>query len=316
MSSLANPIASIPKSLSVSVTPQGLVSAFLAGRTPETLRAYQRDLNDFRAFVGTETVELAAAQLIAQAPGDANALCLSYRAHLLERGLKVATVNRRLAALKSLVKLARLVGLCSFFLEIESLPSQPYRDTRGPGRDGFLQLLLLLEGRRDEKALRDRAMLRLMYDLALRRGEVVSLDVEHVSLKERALWVSGKGRRGERQKLTLAPKTRDALCAWLKVRGEETGPLFVSLDPATERARLSGTGLYLVVRELGRKVGLRVRPHGLRHAAITEALELTGGNVRAVQRFSRHKDLRVLCVYDDARQDLAGEVSHLLAQGT
>jgi integrase/recombinase XerC len=239
-----------------------------------------------------------------------------YRAHLLERGLKVATVNRRLAALKSLVKLARLVGLCSFSLEVESLPSEPYRDTRGPGKDGFLQMLELLEGCQEEKARRDRAMLRLMYDLALRRGEVVSLDVEHVQLKEKVLWVSGKGRRGERQKLTLAPKTRDALAAWLMVRGEEPGPLFVNLDNPTHKTRLSGTGLYLVVRELGQKVGLKVRPHGLRHAAITEALELTGGNVRVVQKFSRHKDLRVLCVYDDARQDLAGEVSLLLSQGT
>ena len=56
-----------------------------------------------------------------------------------------------------------------------------------------------------------------------------------------------------------------------------------------------------------------VRPHGLRHAAITEALDLTKGNVRAVQRFSRHRDLRTLTIYDDNRQDLAGEIARQLA---
>ncbi len=55
------------------------------------------------------------------------------------------------------------------------------------------------------------------------------------------------------------------------------------------------------------------RPHGLRHAAITEALDLLGGDVRRVQRFSRHRDVRVLNAYDDNRQDLAGEVARIVA---
>ena len=65
--------------------------------------------------------------------------------------------------------------------------------------------------------------------------------------------------------------------------------------------------------ELGLKAGLTVRPHGLRHLAITSALDLTHGDVRAVQKFSRHKDMRVLNLYDDNRQDLAGDVARLVA---
>jgi integrase/recombinase XerC len=51
----------------------------------------------------------------------------------------------------------------------------------------------------------------------------------------------------------------------------------------------------------------------LRHASITEALDATGGNIRAVQRFSRHKDVRVIERYDDNRQDLAGDVARKVA---
>ncbi len=51
--------------------------------------------------------------------------------------------------------------------------------------------------------------------------------------------------------------------------------------------------------------GFKTTPHGLRHAAITEALDATGGNVRAVQKFSRHRDLLVLNRYDNSRQDMA-----------
>jgi hypothetical protein len=50
-----------------------------------------------------------------------------------------------------------------------------------------------------------------------------------------------------------------------------------------------------------------------RHAAITEALDFTGGNVRAVQKFSRHRDVRVIERYDDNRTDLAGQVARQLA---
>ena len=107
--------------------------------------------------------------------------------------------------------------------------------------------------------------------------------------------------------------TKTALEAWLQARGTEDGRLFVNFDRAGKGGRLTGSAVYFIVRELGTKAGLTVRPHGLRHLAITSALDLTKGNVRAVQKFSRHKDVRVLNIYDDNRQDLAGDVARLVA---
>ena len=80
--------------------------------------------------------------------------------------------------------------------------------------------------------------------------------------------------------------------------GEEPGPLFLNFDRAGKGQRLTGRGLYSMIRKLGESLGIKVWPHGLRHAAITEALDLTNGNLRAVQRFSRHQDVRVLTVID------------------
>ncbi len=113
--------------------------------------------------------------------------------------------------------------------------------------------------------------------------------------------------------LTLPGPTRAALGAWIEVRGEAPGPLFPPLSRTAGTDRLSAGGLYRIVRTLGRRAGVPVRPHGLRHAAITEALTLMGGDVRAVARYSRHRDLRVLTLYDDARTDLAGEVAARVA---
>jgi integrase/recombinase XerC len=97
--------------------------------------------------------------------------------------------------------------------------------------------------------------------------------------------------------------------------GEQPGPLFRSLDRARKGSgRLTGSGIYALIRGLGASAGIKVWPHGLRHAAITEALDRTGGDVRAVQRFSRHRDLRALQRYDDNRADLAGDVARQVAE--
>ncbi len=290
-----------------------LAAAFLAGRSPQTLRAYRKDLDDFRAFAGAATADAAARRLLAGGNGPANALALAYRADLVGRGLAPATVNRRLAALRSLVKLARTLGLVPWALDVEGVRSEPYRDTAGPGLGGVRRLLARLDGRRDPAALRDRAIVRLLFDLGLRRAEVCGLDVADVDLRAATVAVLGKG-RAEKARLTLPPATAAALAAWLAARGPGPGPAFVSLSRAHRGHRLTGQAVYVVVRQLGEAAGVRARPHGLRHAAVTAALD-SGADVRAVQRFSRHRSLQTVVRYDDNRQDLAGGVARKLAEG-
>jgi integrase/recombinase XerC len=290
-----------------------LLAAFFSGRKAETIKAYQADLEDFRAFVQTSTLDRAVSLLLARGLGQANALVLDYKARLLEHQLAPATINRRLTALRSLVKLARTLGLIHWRLEVEGMKSEGYRDTRGPGRVGFQKMLGILDRRQNAKAIRDRAILRCLFDLGLRRAEVVRLDLHDWDRQAGTLAVLGKGRT-QKQSLTLPPETKAALETWLVIRGEAAGPLFYSFDRARKgNGRLTGAGLYDMVRSLGTKAGLRVWPHGLRHAAITEALDLTGGNVRAVQKFSRHRDVRVIERYDDSRLDLAGQVARQVA---
>lgn len=289
-----------------------LVASFLAGRNERTLRAYRNDLKDFRAYLKAGDVDEAARILLSRGHGEANALVLAYRADMVARKLQAATVNRRLAAVRSLVKLARTLGMVPWSVEVENLKAQAYRDTRGPGRQGFRRLMEEAGSRTDSKALRDRAVLRLLHDLALRRAEVVALDMEDVDLESGSVTILGKGRT-QKERLSLPEPTKAALASWIDARGTAPGPLFLNFDRAGKGERLTGTGLYLVVRDLGRKAGLTVRPHGLRHAGITEALDLTNGNIRAVQRYSRHRDMRILNLYDDNRTDLGGDVARLVA---
>lgn len=300
-----------------------LITAFLAGRNARTLRAYRQDLLDFAGFVGgAGAPEEAARQLLGGGNGAANALALAYRAHLRDRGLQAATINRRLAALRSLVKLARTLGQVPWSLDVENVPSQPYRDTRGPGREGFRRLLSALGGDTagtNEKTRRDRAIVRLLYDLGLRRGEVVTLDVADLDLEQKTLRVVGKGRT-QKVTLDLADATASALGEWLAVRGGKApaaGPLFISFDPAHKGdGRLSGFSVYRIIRALGERAGITVRPHGLRHAAITEACIAARDQNIALEEvldFSRHKDVKTLMIYRDRERNVQKRLSSLIA---
>jgi integrase/recombinase XerC len=288
-----------------------LVERFLAGRSPNTRQAYADDLADFAAWLGLAPAA-AVAQLLGADAGPANGLALDYLNHLRELGRARATINRRLAALRSLVKVARLLGMVAWSIEVSGEKLKRYRDTRGPGLDGVRRLLAILERQKGERAIRDRAILRLLFDLALRRGELVGLDLEHLDLEAGTVAVLGKG-DSERELLTLPHETVAALRAWVDVRGDAPGPLFVNFDRAGKGQRLTATSVYRMVRQLGERAGVRVRPHGLRHGAITAALDLNGGDVRAAQRFSRHLDIRTLTLYDDNRADLGGKTARLVA---
>ena len=110
-------------------------------------------------------------------------------------------------------------------------------------------------------------------DLALRREEAVSLDLEHIDLESGTVAILGKGRT-ERERLTLPEPTKTALAAWLEVRGDEPGALFLNVDRAAKGKRLTGRSVHRILGGLGRKAGIQVRPHGLKHARVGRARAL------------------------------------------
>jgi integrase/recombinase XerC len=293
-----------------------LYAAFLAGRSPHTLRAYGADLDAFRIYVGASSPGTALTHLIGLSAGEGNGVLLAYRAHMIDASLTPATVNRRLAAIRSALKLARTLGLTAWAPEVRGLKVEVYRDTTGPGVAGARAMLVEARMQTPLKAARDAALIRLMFDLGLRRGEVVGLDLEDLETKERRLWIKGKG-RSQKEACTLPEPTLAVLTTWIELRRQLVSPgekaMFVGLAGRVRGQRLTGRGLYHVIAELGAAIGLKTRPHGLRHASITAALDANNGDVRAVQLHARHADPQTTMRYDDNRQDLAGRVAASLA---
>jgi integrase/recombinase XerC len=224
-------------------------------------------------------------------------------------GLAPATVAQRLAALRSLVKLARTLGLVPWAIEIASPKVTAYRDTRGPGTDGVRAMLAATDDPRD------RAIIRMLFDLALRRAEAVGIDYPaDVDLARGTIAVRGKGRT-DKAPMKLPDPTKSALRAWLRERGESPGPLFLNRDRARKGdGRLSGNSVARIVAAAAIRAGIerRVTPHGIRHSSVTQALS-SGADVREVVAHSRHADVRTVLLYDDRRRDDGGRIAALVA---
>ena len=147
-------------------------------RSENTRRAYERDVNDFLVtMTGTPAVPDNVLEFLHLDERQAVSVVLKYKAKLIDKGLKEATVNRRLAAVKSLVEMGRKLGACHYSLEdIKGEKIVGYRDTTGVDRPTFERILQQCD-LATKAGKRDYALLRLLWGNALRRNEISQLSV-------------------------------------------------------------------------------------------------------------------------------------------
>jgi integrase/recombinase XerC len=287
-------------------------------RSPATKRAYAADLRD---FFGEDLSPREVERFVGQSPAEIARLLATYKATLLERQLSEATINRRLAAIRSLLKFCYRLGWSQTDGRslVEGERVSTYRDTRGVDAAAVKRLFVAADTK-DLVGLRDVALLRLLCENALRRAEVCALSVVDFRPGERVLYVLGKGKGTQKEPETLSERAVISVNRYLAAAGHgqmPDAPLLRNVDPRPEYngQRLTGDGLYHIIGDLGRRAGIaNLTPHKLRHTAITLALDLTDGNVRAVRDLSRHARLETLQRYDDNRRNFQGGVSDQLAE--
>src|SRR5262249_5512314 len=166
--------------------------------------------------------------------GRGNECLHAYRGAMLDAGLAPATVNRRLSALRPIVQLGRPFGMVTWSLEIDGVKTKAYRDTAGPGLQGVTAVKRqAAKHRSPAKAARDVAIIRLLFDLALRRGEAALLDLKDLDLRPSRLSIKGKGRR-ERAAVSVPPRPVVVFKARIRHRGKDAGALFINLHHANK----------------------------------------------------------------------------------
>jgi len=164
------------------------------GRSLETIRSYRDSLSLFRKYLFKEKgISITGFEF-----GDCTReLLLEYTAYLKENGSSPATCNVRLAAIKNYVQYAadNDVSLQSVSLHVSRVPGSkvPKKEKTLLSKDALA--VLLAQPRETRIGIRDRAIMVLLYDSAIRVGELTGLHVNDVNLDSLSLHVHGKGNK-------------------------------------------------------------------------------------------------------------------------
>jgi site-specific recombinase XerD len=242
---------------------------------PRTRQEYSKSIDYFcRSMAPDQSPTIFLQEFLDSTKQQAIHLVLEWRQRLLNESKASATINLRISALKSLVEYAGKQDACSFSLsEIKSLKSQRYKDTPGVSVEDYRSILDLVD-RSTDLGIRDYAILLLLWDLALRREEVVSLDIwdylpGRLMVKDKGESISPLSKKA----IDLNPQLEDALDHWVAIREglyfqpkdgvEREDALFLSCNGR----RLSGTDIFRILQGYAEIAGVSVSPDRVRHGA-------------------------------------------------
>jgi integrase/recombinase XerD len=276
------------------------------GLSRNTLEAYRSDLLQFGRFMQRRGVSVTTAQhgdLAAfltelagtRSPGAVGETGAGGRARA---PAAAATVGRKVACLRSFYRHLRREGLIEHDPAAELHgPRKTQRLPRVLTRGEVARLLREPKGT-EPQALRDRALLEVMYACGLRASEVTGLEVSDIDLDEGMLRARGKGSKerlvpiGRHAASALGAYCTRGRPALLGARGESK--LFLN----RRGGGLSRQGLYKIVQGHARGAGLEARmsPHTLRHSFATHLLA-GGCDLRSLQEMLGHADLATTQVY-------------------
>ena len=251
-----------------------------ARRSPRTVDAYRRDLNALATFRDGP-------------PGDATRDELeTWAAQMRADGLAATTIARRIAAVRTYFRHLVVIGEKTENPAAElDLPRRPKRIPRSLSPAESERLIEAASGS-GPRALRDRALVELLYGAGLRVSEAVGLDRAGVDLEQRIVRVLGKG--DKERIVPLGRPATEALRRYLAMgrphldRRHRRDVFLNARGGALTRA-----GVFLILRKLAERAGLepeRVHPHLLRHSFATHLLE-GGADLRSVQELLGHADL-------------------------
>jgi integrase/recombinase XerD len=268
---------------------------FERGLSRNTLDAYRTDLFQFGRFLEEREVSALEAQpsdvadfLEALARGDGDS----------RPPASPATIHRKSACLRSFYRHLRRDGLLD--TDPTATLSTPRRTRKLPQvlTRGEIEKLLSQPLGTEPAALRDRALLELMYACGLRASEAIGLELLDVDVEEGVLRARGKG-----SKERVVPIGQAALKA-LRIYLERGRPALVKGAPEVHLfvnfrgGQLTRQGLYKIVRRHALTAGLadRMSPHTLRHTFATHLLA-GGCDLRSVQEMLGHADVSTTQLY-------------------
>lgn len=227
----------------------------------------------------------------------------TYRLWLNRKDLDRKTQNYYLIALRGFLKYLVKRNVKALAPETIELARTTQRDIDIIDADDLGRLLAAPDSN-TIAALRDRALLELLFSTGLRVSELCSLDRDTVNPKKVEFSIRGKG--GKIRVVFVSENTRSALKHYLDKRGDISPALFVSVPrgPSTslrmnkEPSRLTSRTVQRIIKHYAIKAGIskKVTPHTLRHMFATDLL-INGADIRSVQQMLGHASVATTQVY-------------------
>jgi site-specific recombinase XerD len=297
------------------------------------VRVYLRSLSPGSRRTMLQALDVIAGLLTG---GRHNALSLSWGALRYQHSAAIAsalgeqyapsTANKMLAALRGVLKAAWRLEQISTEDYQRAIDFSPLRgETLPAGRSissGELRALfhacahdIYKDGTPRPTAVRDAAVLAVLYGVGLRRSEVITLDFEDYNAENGELRI--RRAKGRKDRLSYAGRgAREAIAAWLQLRGESPGPLFWPILKSGRLVprRLSDQAILTLLMKRAKEAGVKhLSPHDMRRSFISDLLD-AGADISAVQKLAGHANVSTTIRYDrrgEAAKQKASELLHV-----
>lgn len=252
-----------------------------------TQKNYQRDLGKFQQFCKQQTIHTLD---VLQVRHVRAAVALLHR-----QGLGGKSLQRWLSSLRSFFHFCIRRGWLKVNLaDGIAAPKSPKKLPKTLDVDQTAQFVEVAGD--GFMALRDRALLELIYSSGLRLAEVVSLNIADIDWPDAMLSVTGKGNKT--RSLPIGSAAMKALNYWLPMRAQYAQPSEHALFTTQRGTRISHRAVQMRLQQLSLQQGMDnpVHPHMLRHSFASHMLE-SSGDLRLVQEMLGHANISTTQIY-------------------
>lgn len=258
-------------------------------KSVNTVESYGRDIRQYITYLNKAGItDLSAAT---------KTTILSYLMSLQKQGRAASTVSRTLASLRSFYIFMIQSGNAK--VDPTSNLEAPHVEKKPPQILSNAEVELLMEQPvcTDNKGIRDRAMLELLYATGIRVSELINLDLSDVNLPMHFIRCSGTKKE---RIVPMGNKAYEALKVYMEkarglmIKSEEEKALFVNCSGQ----RLSRQGFWKLIKYYQRQAGIEkdITPHTLRHSFAAHLVE-NGADLHAIQEMMGHADISSTQVY-------------------
>jgi tyrosine recombinase XerC len=276
--------------------------------SPRTVEAYTRDIGQFMSFCEKSEKRDQTGDVSSVVASEVDAYRLTtlrkYLATLQSRGLSHSSVARKMSAIRSYLKFLAREGV------IDSNPAVSMSQVRRPRRlprtlaQDEIERLISVCRNDSPLALRDRAILELLYSSGIRLSELVGLDLGDYSSASGTVRVFGKGAK-ERIAPVGGPAAKAIHDYVLDARPKllsDTQEVALFLN--RNGGRLSGRSVERMMKKRLMEAGLprTATPHSLRHSFATHLTD-SGADLRAVQELLGHADISTTQIYTSVSRE-------------